>query len=91
MGHPGVPGFTVSGRYLQTGRQYLDVANRVSLPSWRRFDLGARYTFKAAQQRYTLRAGIENVAGKAYWASAYGGYLTMGAPRTLKVAMTVDF
>ncbi len=88
---PGVPGFTVSGRYLQTGRQYLDVANRVSLPSWRRFDLGARYTFKAAQQRYTLRAGIDNVAGKAYWASAYGGYLTMGAPRTFKVAMTVDF
>ncbi len=88
---PGVPGFTVSGRYLQTGRQYLDVANRVSLPSWRRFDLGARYTFKAAQQRYTLRAGIENVAGKAYWASAYGGYLIMGAPRTFKVAMTVDF
>lgn len=81
----------MTGRYLQTGRQYQDVANRASLPSWNRFDLGARYRFKAAQQRYTIRAAIENVADKDYWASSYGGYLVQGAPRTFKVAMTVDF
>ncbi|MHA7679655.1 TonB-dependent receptor [Cupriavidus sp. PET2-C1] len=88
---PFLAGATVSGRYLQTGRQYLDVANQVSTPSWNRFDLGARYRFKAAQQRYTVRALVENVANKAYWASTYGGYLTQGAPRIFKVAMTVDF
>ncbi|CAG9168503.1 TonB-dependent siderophore receptor [Cupriavidus respiraculi] len=88
---PWLAGLTVTGRYLQTGRQYQDVANRASLPSWNRFDLGARYRFKAAQQRYTIRAAIENVADKDYWASSYGGYLVQGAPRTFKVAMTVDF
>ncbi|MNS68468.1 Ferrichrome receptor FcuA precursor [compost metagenome] len=88
---PWLAGLTVSGRYLQTGAQYADVANRVRVPSWNRFDLGARYSFKAAQQRYTLRAAVENVADKAYWASAYGGYLVQGAPRTFKLSMTVDF
>jgi iron complex outermembrane receptor protein len=88
---PWLAGLTVTGRYLQTGRQYQDVANRASISSWNRFDLGARYRFKAAQQRYTVRALVENVADKAYWASTYGGYLVQGAPRTFKVAMTVDF
>lgn len=88
---PWLAGLTVTGRYLQTGRQYQDVANRASLPSWNRFDLGARYRFKAAQQLYTIRAAVENVADKDYWASSYGGYLVQGAPRTFKVAMTVDF
>ncbi|BDB26146.1 TonB-dependent receptor [Cupriavidus sp. P-10] len=88
---PWLAGLTLSGRYLQTGAQYADVANRVRVPSWNRFDLGARYSFKAAQQRYTPRAAVENVANKAYWASAYGGYLVQGAPRTVKLSMTVDF
>lgn len=88
---PWVTGLTFTGRYLQTGRQYLNVTNATSLPSWNRVDLGARYSFKASQQRYTLRASVENVADKGYWASSYGGYLVMGAPRTFKVAMTVDF
>lgn len=40
---------------------------------------------------YTLRASVENVANKDYWASAYGGYLVIGNPRTFKVSMTVDY
>lgn len=88
---PWMQGLTLSGRYLQTGRQYQNLSNQTSLPSWNRFDLGARYRFKSGQQRYTLRAGIENVGDKEYWASSFGGYLVQGAPRTFKVAMTVDF
>jgi len=88
---PWVRGLTVSGRYLQTGSQYVTLPNTVSLPAWARFDIGARYTIKAAKQRYTLRAGIENVTNKAYWESALGGYLKQGSPRTYKVALTADF
>lgn len=88
---PFLAGATVSGRYIQTGRQQANAANTISLPSWNRFDLGARYVFKAAQMRYTMRASVENVANKDYWASAYGGYLVVGNPRTFKVSMTVDY
>ena len=43
----------------------------------------------------TLRARLDNVTGRDYWASAGGypdqGYLVLGAPRTLSVSATVDF
>jgi len=88
---PFVPGLTVSGRYIQTGSQQANATNTISLPSWNRFDLGARYMFKAAQMRYTMRASVENLADKDYWASSYGGYLVVGQPRTFKLSMTVDY
>jgi iron complex outermembrane receptor protein len=43
----------------------------------------------------TLRARIDNVFNKSYWASAGGypgsNYLVMGAPRTFVLNASVDF
>lgn len=89
---PGVSGLSVNGLLLRTGGQYYDTANTLSIPAWTRVDLGARYAMKLEEERrLTLRAGLENVADKAYWASTNGGYLTQGEPRTLKVSATLDF
>lgn len=90
---PFLAGATVSGRFIQTGRQYANTTNTIALPSWNRFDLGARYTFKASQMRYTLRAAVENVSNKAYWASVStsANTLYIGNPRTFKLSMTVDY
>lgn len=89
---PGVSGLSFNGLLLRTGGQYYDTANTLSIPAWTRVDLGARYAMKLDEERQlTLRAGLENVANKAYWASANGGYLTQGEPRTLKVSATLDF
>ena len=59
-------------------------------------DLGARYVLPiGGRQLLTLRARIENLADRDYWASAGGypgaGYLTLAAPRTLVVSASVDF
>ncbi|WP_404821299.1 TonB-dependent siderophore receptor [Pseudomonas huaxiensis] len=90
---PGIEGAAVSGRLLRTGGEYVNAANTLSIPAWTRVDLGARYGFKADDKYITLRANVENVANKAYWASAStaNNYLTQGEPRTLKVSATVDF
>ncbi|WP_448089732.1 TonB-dependent siderophore receptor [Pseudomonas azerbaijanoccidentalis] len=88
---PGVEGAALSARMLRTGGQYLNAANSQSIPAWNRFDVGARYALKVDEQHITVRANLENVANEAYWASANGGYLTQGTPRTLKVGVTVDF
>ena len=88
---PGIQGAAINGRVLRTGGQYLDAANDLSIPAWTRFDLGARYAFKVDERDVTLRANLENVANKSYWASTIGGYLTQGDPRTLKLSMTLDF
>ncbi len=86
-----LPRITLTGRMLHTGPQYVNVANTLKLPSWTRFDLGARMTTDIQNRPVTVRATVENVADKAYWASAYGGYLTQGNPLTAKLSMSVDF
>lgn len=90
---PGIEGAAVSGRVLRTGGEYVNATNTLSIPAWTRVDLGARYGFKADGKHITLRGNIENVANKAYWASAStaNNYLTQGEPRTLKLSATVEF
>ncbi len=92
---PQLRGLSVDGRVIYTGSQYADTGNTQKLPSWTRLDLGARYVTGIGDQALTLRARVENVTNKNYWASAGGypgaGYLTLGAPRTWIVSATVDF
>ncbi len=76
---------------LRTGGQFVDAANNVSLPTWNRFDAGARYKLKVAEKDLTLRVNVENLTDKNYWASANGGYLTQGDPRLVKFSGTIDF
>jgi iron complex outermembrane receptor protein len=82
---------TLTGRVVRTGNQYLDVANAQRVPGWTRFDIGARYVLVTAGHPVTLRVSAENVADKGYWASAFGGYLVQGAPRTVKASATFEF
>ncbi|MEB0041789.1 TonB-dependent siderophore receptor [Pseudomonas sp. MH10] len=88
---PGLQGVSLNGLMLRTGGQYADAANNLSLPTWNRFDVGARYNFKVDQRDVTVRATVENVANKDYWASALGGYLTQGDPRLVKLSGSIDF
>jgi iron complex outermembrane receptor protein len=88
---PGVKGWALSGRMLYTGTQYLNAANTQQIDSWTRFDAGARYATEIHQQPVTFRLFVENIADKAYWASANGGYLTQGRPLTARLSATVDF
>ncbi|HKS15463.1 MAG TPA: TonB-dependent siderophore receptor [Pseudomonas sp.] len=88
---PGVPGLALNARMLRTGGQFVDQANNVSLPTWNRFDAGARYKFKVSEKDLTLRVNVENITDKNYWASANGGYLTQGDPRLVKFSGTIDF
>jgi iron complex outermembrane receptor protein len=88
---PGLEGAALSARMLRTGGQYADQANNLSLPTWNRFDAGARYKLKVDQKDLTLRVNVENITDKNYWASANGGYLSQGDPRLVKFSGTIDF
>lgn len=85
------PTVTLTGRMLHTGQQYVNTANTLTIPSWTRFDIGARMMAEVQGRPVTLRATVENVADRAYWASAFGGYLTQGNPLTAKLSVSVDF
>lgn len=84
-------GVALNARMLRTGGQYADAANNLSLPTWNRFDAGARYAFKVSEKDVTVRLGVENLANKKYWESAQGGYLSQGEPRVAKLSGTIDF
>ncbi|MHC6226881.1 TonB-dependent siderophore receptor [Pseudomonas sp. X10] len=90
---PGIQGAALNARLLRTGGQYVNTSNSLSIPAWTRVDLGGRYSFRLDEKQVTLRANVENVANKAYWASAStsNNYLTQGTPRILRLSATVDF
>lgn len=89
------PGLTVEGRMTHTGAQPANAANTVTLDAWTRFDAGARFTFDRSGRPVTLRARVENLAGKDQWVAVGGypgaNYLTLGAPRTLRLSVSTDF
>ncbi|GBQ61709.1 ferrichrome siderophore receptor FcuA [Ameyamaea chiangmaiensis NBRC 103196] len=87
---PFLKGGTVIGRVVNTGKQWVNQANTLHLPVWTRFDVGARYTFVTHHTPITLRFGVDNLANTRYWASAFGGYLLEGMPRTFKFSFTTD-
>lgn len=93
---PGVQGLSLNARVINTGKQYADAANTLVVPAWTRLDVGARYLVDLGNNRLlTLRARIDNVTNRAYWASVGGypgsNYLVLGAPRTFVVTGTVNF
>ncbi len=92
---PGVDGLSLNARTVYTSKQYADGANLQKLPSWTRLDLGATWNTRFMDRDLTLRARVDNVTDKNYWASAGGypgaGYLVLAAPRSVAVSATVGF
>jgi iron complex outermembrane receptor protein len=92
---PGLPGLSLNARAIHTGAVYADAANTQRVPAWSRLDIGARYAFDIGVRQVTIRARIDNVTNRNYWASAGGypgaGYLVLGEPRTFVVSGTVAF
>jgi iron complex outermembrane receptor protein len=93
---PKTTGLALDGRVIHTGKQYADAANTQAVPAWTRLDLGARYEKPlGGKKQMTVRARVENVTDKDYWASAGGypgaGYLTVGAPRTFMLSADFEF
>ncbi|MDH0303510.1 MULTISPECIES: TonB-dependent receptor [unclassified Pseudomonas] len=89
---PWVEGLTLTALGIHSSSQYLDSANQLKIPQWTRYDLGARYATKVLSKDVTLRASLENVENRAYWAGVFNdGYATVSEPRTLKLSASVDF
>lgn len=90
----GVRGLTLTGRVIATGDQPVDAANTLEIDGWTRFDLGARYVTRVGMRPLTIRGGVDNIANKRYWASAFetfGTSLLQGQPRTVRLSASMDF
>src|SRR3546814_12100374 len=76
---------------IYTASTYADAANTLSVPSWTRFDAGARYETKVSGKPVIFRLNVENLFDKDYWGTATAGYLLVGAPRTITLSASVGF
>ncbi|HEU4457586.1 MAG TPA: TonB-dependent siderophore receptor [Methylibium sp.] len=88
---PAVPGLALSGGVFHSGRKPVDGANTLFVPSYARFDLGARFDTQSGARRTTLRAYLENVTDKTYFNSTSFGSMQFGSPRALRVSATTSF
>lgn len=93
---PGVQGLALNARLIHTSSQYANAANTLKVKDWTRTDLGVRYMMDIGNDRLlTLRARVDNVFDKQYWASVGGypgsNYLVQSAPRTFALSASVDF
>ncbi|WP_020168267.1 MULTISPECIES: TonB-dependent receptor [Methylotenera] len=88
---PALTGLTLTARMLHTSQQYVNAENTQKIPSWNRYDLGARYAFTSGNIPVNVRATIENLFDNDYWLSAARGGLTVGAPRTVLLSVSADF
>lgn len=92
---PGVTGLSFDARVIASGSSYANATNTLRVPGWSRLDIGARYVTEMAGKLVTLRARIDNVTDRDYWASVGGypgsGYLVLGNPRTFSLSASVEF
>lgn len=87
-----LPGLTLMANAVHTGSQYVNTANTQSVPSWTRYDLGARYATTVVQTPATFRLTMRNILDTDYWSgvSSFGG-LGQGDPRTVLLSASFDF
>lgn len=87
-----VQGLSVGGRAVYTGRQWVDSANTLEIPSWVRYDLSAKYETRISSTPVTFNLYVENVANRKYWSGMFSdGYVMPSSPRTIRLAATFAF
>ncbi len=90
---PWVHGLTLNARAIHTSSMPYDAGNTLPMPSWTRYDIGARYRANVQGTPVTFRATVENVFNKNYWlsSSALLTVVTAAAPRTLLLSADIEF
>ncbi|WP_255032041.1 TonB-dependent receptor [Bordetella genomosp. 1] len=88
---PWVRGLSLNARAIHTASVYYNADNTAKLPSWTRYDVGARYATEVAGRAVVFRATVENVFNKNYWLSSGSSYATVAAPRTFLLSAQIDF
>ncbi|CAM3347208.1 TonB-dependent receptor [Paracidovorax anthurii] len=89
---PQVQGLTTTARMLHASSIPFNAANTATVPSWTRFDVGARYATKISSRSVVFRATIENLFNRRYWdTSPSYQTVTYAAPRTYMLSASVDF
>lgn len=82
---------TLSANAVHTGRFWVNPSNTQRVLSWTRWDLGLRYDTDLGATPVVLRLNIYNAFNKRYWSGVWNSYTSVGAPRTYRLSVQMDF
>lgn len=88
---PSIKNLTIIVNANYSSKQYLENDNAQSLDGHTILGLGARYTTYINETPVTIRANIDNLTDKSYWAAARYNDLSIGEGRTMILSATIDF
>lgn len=90
----GLPGLQLQAGLVYEGARAVLPDNSLSIPSWTRLDLGARYEQSVGNQLLIWRVGVDNAANHRAWKESpfqYGHvYLYPLAPRTWRASLELS-
>lgn len=90
-----VPGLTLDGVVVHESRRRVLPDGAIELPAWTRLDAAVRYATRLQGRPTHWTLAVENLTDRRYYREAptqFGHvYLFPGAPRTVRLAMQVDF
>jgi iron complex outermembrane receptor protein len=88
-----VPGLEVVGQLSHEGRRNVLPDGSIALPSWTRVDAALRYETRVRGMQTNWSIAIDNLFDRRYWKESpyqFGHvYLFPGAPRTLRLGLSV--
>lgn len=80
---------TIGAGAFYTGKQYGDTANKLSIPSWWRFDAMASYQIN---KHVGLQLNVQNLANKVYFDKAYSAhYASIAAGRSTTLNLRISY
>jgi iron complex outermembrane receptor protein len=90
---PYVQGLELQGSLVHEGNRAVLADESVMLPAWTRFDAALRYDRQMGNALTTWIVGVDNVTNRRYWRESpfqfSHVYLYPGAPRTVRLSLTV--
>lgn len=86
-----LPGFSLNGGIFYTGKRAVNNLNQAYIPGYSIFTAGARYRTKVDGHPVSLQVNVENLGDKRYWSAAGGSLLGSGMPRSVKMALKIDY
>jgi iron complex outermembrane recepter protein len=89
-----VPGLRLSAAVSHEGSRHVLEDGSIALPAWTRLDAAAHYDTTLGQAKAQWTLGVDNVSDHRYWQESpkqFGHYyLYPGAPRTWRLALSLD-
>lgn len=90
----GVPGLSLDANLSHEGGRNVLQDGSVRLPAWTVLNLGATFAQRQGNQQWTWRLALDNALDRRYWRESpfqfSHAYLFPGAPRTLRLGLSVS-